>query len=223
MTTTAPELVTPDPTVAPELPAPVAEQTPPPTTSAAPASPWDDPAAAKAEIERLRKEAGAERVNAKKQAADDARAELTQSLAKALGIVQDDAPIDPAQLTQELTAAQTAAQQARVELAVYRAADAVKGDPSALLDSTSFLKSLEGIDPTDTAAVTAAITAAVTANPRLGADTEPRPPAPNPAQGAATPGAPGFEAAIEAATKARDFQRVIRLKNEQAQALKPKS
>lgn len=152
-------------------------------------------------------------------AAETARAELAQSIGKALGLVQDE-PLDPAKLTAELTAEKTAAQQARVELAVHRAAGAVNGDPSALLDSTSFLKSLDGIDPTDTAAVQAAIAAAVTANPRLGAETGPRTPAPNPAQGAGASGAPGLEAQIAEATKAGDIQTAIALKQALAASLK---
>lgn len=157
-------------------------------------------------------------------AAETARAELAQSIGKALGLVQDE-PLDPAKLTAELTAEKTAAQQARVELAVHRAAGAVNGDPSALLDSTSFLKSLDGIDPTDTAAVQAAITAAVTANPRLGvAPVDPTaiiPPAPNPAQGAAAGGAPGIEAQIAEATKAGNHALAISLKRQLAAPTKP--
>ena len=188
--------------VAPAEPTPPAPTEPPAAAAAPPvgpkpteppkapeptSNPWDDPKAAQAEIERLRRENGSERVNAKAQAAEDARNELAQSIGKALGLVKDEA-LDPAKLTQELTASQTAAQQARVELAVFRAAPAVNGDPAALLDSTSFLKSLEGIDPNDSAAVQAAISTAVAANSRLGAATDPRSPAPNPAQGASASG-----------------------------------
>ena len=54
--------------------------------------------------------------------------------------------------------------------------------------STSFLKSLAGIDPSDTAAVQAAIATAVAGNARLGVSTGPTPPAPNPAQGAGANG-----------------------------------
>ena len=209
------------PPTTPETPPPTAVQPPAaPEAPKVPESPWDDPVAAKAEIERLRKENGAERVNAKKQAADDARAELTQSLAKALGIVKDE-PLDPAQLTQELTAAQSTARQAQVDLAVYRNAATAGADPSALLDSSSFLKSLADIDPNDAAAVQVAITAAVTANPRLGAETEPRTPAPNPAQGAAGGGAPGLDDQIAAATKAGNHALAIALKRQQAYAVKP--
>jgi hypothetical protein len=214
----------PEPTPsAPEPPA--AAATPPASTPsveppkaadlAPAANPWEDPKAAQAEIERLRKENGAERVNAKAQAAADAKKELTQQIAQALGLVEDDVA-DPAKLTASLTTAQAEAKQARVELAVFRAATAANGDPAALLDSTSFLKSLEAIDPADTAAVQAAITTAVAANPRLGATTEPRQPAPNPAQGAGASGAPGLDAQIEDATKAGDIQLAIALKQQRA-------
>lgn len=223
-TPATPPAVTPpaDPAAAPPAaPAPPAATPPaatPPVTGPPNPSPWDDPAAAKAEIERLRKENGAARTTAKQQAADEARNELAQSIGKALGIVKDE-EIDPAKLTQELTASQTAAQQARVELAVFRAAGAVNGDPAALLDSTSFLKSLEGVDPNDATAISAAITSAVTANPRLGAVTDPRTPAPNPAQGAGAAGAPSLDSQIDAANKAGDIRLAIALKQERSAQL----
>lgn len=47
-------------------------------------SPWNDPAKAKAEIERLRRENGDARINAKKTAAEEAKAELLDTLTKAL-------------------------------------------------------------------------------------------------------------------------------------------
>jgi hypothetical protein len=212
-------------------PEPSAAATTPPTPEPAPteppkaadpapaANPWDDPKAAQAEIEKLRRENGAARTNAKAQAAADAKTELTQQIAKALGLVEDEAA-DPAKLTESLTASQAEAKQARVELAIFRAAPAVNGDPAALLDSTSFLKSLEAVDPSDTAAVQAAVTAAVAANPRLGLTTDPRPPAPNPAQGAGASGAPGLDAQIEAAQKAGDIQLAIALKQQRAASIK---
>lgn len=64
---------------------------------------------------------------------------------------------------------QTAARQAAVQSAVYRAASTAGADPVALLDSQSAMTALAAVDPNDAAAVTAAITAAVTANPRLSA------------------------------------------------------
>lgn len=47
-------------------------------------SPWNDPAKARAEIERLRRERGDERIQAKKNAADEARKELLSTLTQAL-------------------------------------------------------------------------------------------------------------------------------------------
>lgn len=65
---------------------------------------WDDPAAARAEIERLRRENGTDRVNAKTQAAEQAKNELIQSLGKTLGLVKDDnEKPDAAKLAQRLT------------------------------------------------------------------------------------------------------------------------
>lgn len=156
---------------------------------------WEDPDAAKAEIERLRRENGAARTNAKAQAAEDAKKELAQTIGKALGLV-DNEPVDPETLTKQLTESQADAKQARVELAVFRNATEAGGDPAALLDSSSFLKSLDGIDPNDSAAVAEAITKAVEANPRLGAaPSGPKPPAPNPAQGSSASG-PGRAAQL---------------------------
>jgi hypothetical protein len=176
------------PAAAATPPAP-APPTNPPKATEPPASPWSDPAAAEAEIKRLRAENAKDRTTAKAQAAEDAKKEYAQTIAKALGLVEDDAN-DPVKLTQSLTTSQADAKQARVELAVFRNAATAGGDPAALLDSSSFLKSLAAVDPTDTTAVTAAIKSAVEANPRLGAAPgDPKPPAPNPAQGASAAGA----------------------------------
>lgn len=223
-------------TAAPAEPAPTdpAPVDPAPTRPAdPPAALHDDPVIAKA-LEGLTpeqretllttggKNALAARLEETKQAkavaataAETARAELAQAIGKTLGLVKDDDPIDPAKLTEELTAEKTAAQQARVELAVFRAAGAANGDPAALLDSTSFLRSLDGIDPNDAAAVQAAITSAVTANPRLGAaPADPRTPAPNPAQGSSAGGAPDLDTQIAAATAAGDTKLAIHLQNQ---------
>lgn len=189
--TTTP-IVPTEPPAAAVTPPPAPSPTEPPAANPAPVSnPWEDPKAAQAEIERLRREAGAARTNAKAQAAEDARKEVTQSIAKALGLVEDEAS-DPAKLTESLTTAQADAKRARVELAVFRNAGTAGGDPAALLDSSSFLTSLAAIDPSDSEAVSAAIQAAVMANPRLGAaPAEPRTPAPNPAQGSSASGVGG--------------------------------
>ncbi|SNS43573.1 hypothetical protein SAMN06309944_0246 [Micrococcales bacterium KH10] len=127
----------------------------------------DDPAALKAEIARLRKENAGDRTAAKTKAAEDAQAALTQQIGKALGLIKDDETPDPAALTAQLTEQQATARQAQLELAVFKNAGAKNADPSALLDSRSFLDSVKDIDPTDTAAITAAIEKAVTANQKL--------------------------------------------------------
>lgn len=220
-TQTAPGTGSGDP--APPAATPPAATPPAPAAPADPAKadppkpddtkPWDDPKAAEAEIKRLRTENGAARTNAKQTAADEARNELAQSIGKALGLVKDE-PLDPAKLTEELTTSQADAKQARVELAVFRNAGTV-GDPLALLDSTTFLKSVANIDPNDSDAITAAIASAVEANPRLGAaPTDPRTPAPNPAQGAGGGGAPSLDAQIAAAQTAGDTRLAIHLQNQ---------
>lgn len=183
---------TPDqtPTVEPTQEPAAATPEPPKPTEPPKASPWDDPTTAKAEIERLRRENASDRTNAKAKAAEEARKELAQTIGKALGLVEDE-QIDPAKLTESLTTAQADARRAQVELAVFRTAATAGGDPAALLDSSSFLASLDGIDPTDTEAVAAKVEAAVAANPRLGAATGPQVPAPNPAQGSSASGPAG--------------------------------
>lgn len=170
-----------------------------------------DTAALRAEIAKLRRENASSRVVAKQNAADEARTQLAQQIGKALGLVQDDEPADPAKLTEQLTAAGLEARQAKVALAVYRAADGANGDPVALLDSASFLAKAALLDPADPAAISAAITEAVTANPRLG-KTEPQGMKRNPAQGASASPPLGVNERIAAAEKAGDIKTAIRLK-----------
>lgn len=173
---------------------------------------------ASALIAKLRKESAALKGSATK-AAQSARDELAQAIGKAIGLVQDDQPVDPAKLTEQLTASTAATKQAQVELAVYRAAGAVNADPSALLDSRNFMDKVAALEPGDTAGITAAIAAAVAANPRLAP-----PPAgvmrPNPAQGSSASPPLGVNEQIAAAEKAGDLKAVIRLKS--SKALAPK-
>lgn len=193
VTPAEPTATDPKPTEPPAAAAtpPAPAPTEPPKAAEAPANPWSDPKAAEAEIERLRKENAKDRTNAKAQAAEDARKELAQTIGRALGLVEDE-QMDPAKLTESLTASQAEAKRARVELAVFRNAATAGGDPNALLDSSSFLATLDAIDPADSAAVTAAIEAAVAGNARLGAAPgSPKVPAPNPAQGAGAGGPAG--------------------------------
>ena len=127
---------------------------------------WDDPAKAKAEIERLRAENGKDRTTAKTKAAEDARNELTQSIGKALGLIKDEGEKpDPAKLTQQITETAAAAKQAQTELAVYKAANKQGANADALLDSRKFLANIADLDPTDAKAITKAIEDAVKDNP----------------------------------------------------------
>jgi hypothetical protein len=127
---------------------------------------WDDPAAARAEIEKLRRENGSERINAKQAAAEEARNEILTKL----GLVKGDEKADPDALAKDLTTAREQARQTAVDLAVYRAAAAAQANPDALLDSASFLAKVRTLDPTGAdfaTQVTDAIKAAVTGNPNL--------------------------------------------------------
>lgn len=77
-------------------------------------------------------------------------------------------------ITAQLQQAQAAQRAREVELAVLRVAGRNGADGDALLDSRQFLASLDGVDPTDAAAITDAVKAAVAANNRYaapGADT----------------------------------------------------
>ncbi|MFD3829727.1 hypothetical protein [Streptomyces sp. NPDC058621] len=160
-----------EPTTAPT---PTPPPPPPPPPAPAPTDTGDqDPGATIARLESdlaaARSEAGKQRVTAKQQAADTARAELTAQLLGILDPSKAGQEATPEELAQQLTSAQEQARQTAVQLAVYRTATAAGADPDALLDSRQFAAALSDVDPADTAAVTAAIKAAVLANPRLGA------------------------------------------------------
>jgi len=213
--------ITPETPAPTEAPAPAAAREQPVVPAApekadkpSPSNPWDDPKAAQAEIERLRRENGADRVNAKTKAAEEARKELAQTIGKALGLVEDE-PIDPAKLTAQLTQSQTQARQAQVELAVFRAASDTDADPAALLDSRTFLAKVADIDPTDGEAIKQAIADVVASNPRLGKAPHPGM-KPNPAQGRSASPPLGLADQIAAAQKAGDMKAVMRLKAAQA-------
>lgn len=201
-----------DPAAPPTPPAPGAPATPPVS------NPWDTPDSAKAEIERLRRENGTERVNAKAQAAEEARAEFAQTVGKALGLVKDE-PIDPKALADQAATATAEARTSRQELAVFRAATGLNADAIALLDSRSFMAKLADVDPSDHLAVAAAVGEAVAGNPGL-LKTAPSTglPAYNPAQNSSAGGPPDLEAQIQAAQKAGDMRTAIHLQNQKLSA-----
>ncbi|MCY0959607.1 hypothetical protein [Streptomyces sp. H27-H5] len=95
-----------------------------------------------------RAEAGKGRITAKQKAADDARAEIAQQIGKALGIVQDDGPPDPAKLTEQVADLSGQLRAARSELAAYRSAGTEGANASRLLNSRSFVDKLAALDPT---------------------------------------------------------------------------
>lgn len=112
-------------------------------------------------IRDARGEAAKDRTNAKQQAADQAKADLAQTIGKALGLVQDDEQVDPDKLTGDLQNERDGHRATRVELAVYKASGASGANPDRLLDSRSFLASIKDIDPEDTDAVADAIKTAI--------------------------------------------------------------
>ncbi|MFF1790757.1 hypothetical protein ACFVX9_30370 [Kitasatospora sp. NPDC058243] len=140
----------------------------------------DDSAATIARLERdlaaVRNEAAKARV-AKQTAAEQATTDLTQKLARALGLVQDDTPPDPAELTKKIETQtgrigqlEQELRTRQVELAVHAAAVRQQAKPELLLDSRSFAKTLTALDPAAadfTTQLDAAIKAAVDANQNL--------------------------------------------------------
>jgi len=133
-------------------------------TSAATEKVEDLPAWAQKLITDTRSEAAKYRTEGKT-AAEKAQQELTDKLAVALGL-KPDAAADPAALTASLTTAQKQAEDAARQLAVFKAATNI-ADPTRLLDRTSFMTSIAGLDPNDGAALKAAIEAAVAADSTL--------------------------------------------------------
>lgn len=126
------------------------------------------------ELSAARAEAGKSRVNAKQAAADEARTQLVTELGKALGLVKDDAPTDPAALQQQIAATgaenaalKQAAQFAETRQVALLAAAAQGANPAALLDSNSFLESIKGLAPADTEKINAATKTAIENNPTL--------------------------------------------------------
>lgn len=101
-------------------------------------------------ITDARAEAGKSRTTAKENAANEARTQMAQDIAKALGIVTDDTEqADPAQLTQQVTDLSSQLRAARVELAAYKGAGAEGAHADRLLNSRAFADKLAALDPSD--------------------------------------------------------------------------
>lgn len=224
----------PDPTNPPADPAPAPTSPPVAAPAADPANPTPappaPPAPAAAElsqedkdalIAKLRKEAadanGKARETARAEAGKAAEEAIIQKIGTALGLIET--PTDPAALAEQVAASTAAAKQAKLELAVYQAANASNVDAAALLDSRTFLARIADADPTDTTAIAAAIGEFATANPALARTITPGVPAPNPAQGSSAGGpTPTLQTQIAQAEQAGDWALARRLKAQQIYA-----
>jgi hypothetical protein len=213
----------PNPQPGPE-PAPPAPVSPPaPATEDVSALPeW-----AQRQIRDLRAEAGKSRTTAKQTAADEARTEMAAQIAKALGIQTGEQPPDPAALTKQIEQAQAQAWRSGVELQVHRFAGRLGGNADALLDSLSFIDSLDDlteVDPRSADFATqleAKVQAAMERNPAYRATGQangqaPNPagtPRPDPSQGARGAG-PSIDSRIAEAQAKGDWRTVISLQNQ---------
>jgi len=121
------------------------------------------------EFRDARREAASYRTQSREQQTQ--QAEAMKSLAKAFGIdVGDDKPPDPAELQTQIEQSQRDAQQARVELAAYKAAGKHDADADALLDSRSFLAKVAKVDPAADdfdEQIDAAVRDSIESNPKL--------------------------------------------------------
>ena len=93
--------------------------------------------------------------------------QLQSGLAQAFGVQGTQAT--PEQLQAQAQQVQTQQNQAMTQLAVHQLAATAGADPVKLLDSASFLSSINSLQPTDHAGITAAIKAAVERNKSLAA------------------------------------------------------
>lgn len=126
-------------------------------------------------ISGLRKENGKERINAKQQAAQEARTGVLDEIAKALGLKSDEKPtVEALQATvtekDDALATVTAERdQAKLHLAVLRNAKTAGADPDLLLDSHSFTASLADVDLSNTPALIEQMKTWVQDNPKYAA------------------------------------------------------
>ncbi|WP_181276000.1 hypothetical protein [Brevibacterium oceani] len=121
----------------------------------------DDP-----KLKAARDEAAQNRIKARE--ATEQMESLRTTLGKALGLIKDDdgkgeGP-DAEALAKQIADEQAKATSAARELAVYKAAASNGADPAKLLDSRSFLSSIENVDHADDKAIGQAIKSAVDGN-----------------------------------------------------------
>lgn len=99
--------------------------------------PWNDPAAARAEIERLRKQNGDDRANAKNAARAEGKSEASQDIAKALlGVLGVSVPGEeaatPEQLAEQIGNVTSERDAAKLDAALTRTAYELGVDPGKL-------------------------------------------------------------------------------------------
>jgi hypothetical protein len=82
----------------------------------------------------------------KKNTAEQSFNDLVSKIGQAFGLTGTDAK-DPEKLAQDLTTERQRSRESAVKLAVYQAAGEHDADPAALLDSQSFLSTLNDLDP----------------------------------------------------------------------------
>ncbi|MBT2425134.1 hypothetical protein J7F02_05370 [Streptomyces sp. ISL-112] len=229
-----PEGTTTDPGTQPATPpAPPAAPTPPEPAAPANTEPSEpnqpepkakapkfegdfDPARFEKLVENLRGDVAAEKAKreALEQKAKDDQDTLMKRVATAFGLETDEAkPPTPEELAKQLDEAQNRtkasddrARQTQVELAVYKTAGTHGGDPDALLDSRSFAKAIEKLDPSDDGfgeAVAKAVKTAVDSNSKLAAKAPKQEPEPTPAGGAPMDGAGGGKRQLGAEDRKR--------------------
>jgi hypothetical protein len=149
-------------------------------------------------IRDARADAAKSRTSAKQTAADEARTALTAQIARALGLGDDEAP-DPDALAEQIEQAQAVAWRNGVELQVHRVASRLGADAEALLDSNSFIDTLDDLVDDDPRSrefaeqLEAKVQAAMDKSSKYRAATGQAPPAaprPDPSQGPKGPAAP---------------------------------
>ncbi|GGJ82018.1 hypothetical protein GCM10011583_11940 [Streptomyces camponoticapitis] len=124
------------------------------------------------ELKAANSESAKARVEAKDQAAKEARDSLAKDLANFLDPKRDEKadPPDPEKLMAQISEERTAHRGTAIELAVFKGSSKHGADPELLADSKSFMTKLGKLDPASddfSKKVGEAIKAAVADNPRL--------------------------------------------------------
>lgn len=165
-------------------------------------------------IQNLKADSELKATKAAEKATADATKSIAETLGKALGIIPEDA-LDPVKLQAQITASDQSAKQAARELAVFKAAEGTNANALALLDSKSFLETVDVLEPNDAAGFASAITEALAANPFFAKEVSGARPAlkPNPAQGGSSGDTPSLTERAAQATAKGDIKTAILLKS----------